>query len=183
MSNIPSVPEIITVNSEILQTQVRDLLPSQSGFGSELQASNVITPIIDLTAAAEGSTTPEFLQRAWDFATDATQVVNTTTTIINSTGFFQVGFHLTYQPNSSLQVQAKLQINDGASTNVLWQASRGVTGTSTTVSESYDIIVFLRAGDSLEAFSVSTNTILDVWFRQVASLEGALTPPLGFNPT
>ena len=52
MVNIPSVPEIITVNSEALQTQIRDLLPSQNGFGSELQASNVITPIIDLTAAA-----------------------------------------------------------------------------------------------------------------------------------
>jgi len=55
MVNRPSQPEIITVNSEELQTQIRDLLPSQNGFGSELQASNVITPIIDLTAAAEGS--------------------------------------------------------------------------------------------------------------------------------
>ena len=59
-----SVPEIITVNSEQLQTTIRNLLPSQAGFGSELQASNVITPIIDLTASAEGSSTPEFLQRA-----------------------------------------------------------------------------------------------------------------------
>ena len=55
MVNIPSTPEIITVNSEALETQIRDLLPSQNGFGSELQASNVITPIIDLTAAAEGT--------------------------------------------------------------------------------------------------------------------------------
>ena len=55
MVNRPSQPEIITVNSEELQSTIRDLLPSQSGFGSELQASNVITPIIDLTATAEGS--------------------------------------------------------------------------------------------------------------------------------
>ena len=58
MVNKPSVPEIITVNSEALQTQIRDLLPSQAGFGSELQATNVITPIIDLTSAAEGSGLP-----------------------------------------------------------------------------------------------------------------------------
>ena len=67
MVNRPSVPEIITVNSEALQTQIRDLLPSQHGFGSELQASNVITPIIDLTAAAEGSGLPSYLQTAVSF--------------------------------------------------------------------------------------------------------------------
>ena len=59
-----SQPEIITINSEQLEATVRDLLPSQAGFGSELQASNVITPIIDLTATAEGTTTPESLQQA-----------------------------------------------------------------------------------------------------------------------
>ena len=64
MSIRPSVPEIITVNSESLQTQIRDLLPSQNGFGSELQASNVITPIIDLTSAAEGTGLPQILQQS-----------------------------------------------------------------------------------------------------------------------
>ena len=63
----PSTPEIITVNSEALETQIRDLLPSQNGFGSELQASNVITPIIDLTAAAEGSGLATDLARAIAF--------------------------------------------------------------------------------------------------------------------
>jgi len=179
----PSTPEIITVNSEVLETQIRDLLPSQSGFGSELQASNVITPIIDLTAAAEGSPTPEFLQRAWDFATDHVQINNTTSTVINQTGFWQVGFHLAYQPNGSLQAAAKLQINDTSSVKEIWQASLCVTGASTSVNDSGEIIVFLRAGDSLEGFSVSTNTVLNVWYRQVASLDGTLTVPLGFSPT
>ena len=55
MVNRPSVPEIITVNSEALQATVRNLLPSQNGFGSELQASNIITPVIDLTPSAEGT--------------------------------------------------------------------------------------------------------------------------------
>ena len=63
----PSVPQIITVNSEALQTQIRDLLPSQNGFGSELQATNVITPVIDLTAAAEGSGLTTDLARALAF--------------------------------------------------------------------------------------------------------------------
>ena len=92
MVNRPSVPEIITVNSETLQTQIRDLLPSQNGFGSELQASNVITPIIDLTAAAEGSGLPFDLQEAIAFGsqTSFSQVGAGTTTIANSTGFYRV---------------------------------------------------------------------------------------------
>ena len=57
-----SSPEVITVNSEVLEATIRDLLPSQNGFGSELQASNVIMPIIDLTATAEGSGLSEELQ-------------------------------------------------------------------------------------------------------------------------
>tara|TARA_Y100000114_G_scaffold67666_1_gene62024 strand:- start:13 stop:561 length:549 start_codon:yes stop_codon:yes gene_type:complete len=178
-----SQPEIITVNSEVLQSQIRDLLPSQNGFGSELQASNVITPIIDLTNAAEGSTTPEYLQRAWDFATGHNEISNTTTTVINTTGFWQVGIHSMYQPNGSLQAGVKLQINDGSSTKVIWQASLAVTGASTSITNTDSIIVFLRAGDSLEGFSVSTNAVLNVWYRQVASLEGTLTSPLGFSPT
>ena len=60
----PSVPEIITVNSEALQTTIRDLLPSQNGFGSELQASNVITPIIDLTATAAAKRSTKKFKKA-----------------------------------------------------------------------------------------------------------------------
>jgi hypothetical protein len=100
--NVPSQPEIITVNSEDLQTQIRDLLPSQNGFGSELQASNVIFPIIDLTRSAEGSGLPEYLQRAASFGgITAFDVINTTTTIINTTGFFQIDFYLTMQNTGS----------------------------------------------------------------------------------
>ena len=84
MVNRPSVPEIITVNSEGLQTQIRDLLPSQNGFGSELQASNVITPIIYLTRAAEGSIVGENLQSAIAFGSQtAFDVRNTPTGIAN----------------------------------------------------------------------------------------------------
>jgi hypothetical protein len=65
---------ISTVTSEALQLKLRQLLPSQQGFGTDLSASDTIIPIIDLTAAAEGSDVPEFLQRAWDSSTDYDQV-------------------------------------------------------------------------------------------------------------
>jgi hypothetical protein len=179
----PSTPEIITVNSEDLQTAVRDLLPSQNGFGSELQATNVITPIIDLTAAAEGSQTPEFLQRAWDYATDHDTINNTTTTLINQTGFWQVGFTAAWQNNATLAKTLALQINDGLATKEIWQVNHHVSGVSGNLALSDTIIVFLRAGDSLEGFSLNTTATLNVWYRQVASLDGTLTSPLGFSPT
>ena len=47
--------EITSVTSEALQRKVRELLPSQRGFGEDLQAQNVIVPIVDLTRSAEGS--------------------------------------------------------------------------------------------------------------------------------
>lgn len=40
--------QIITVNDEKLQEQIRSLLKSQQGFGEELQATNVITPTVNL---------------------------------------------------------------------------------------------------------------------------------------
>ena len=91
MVNRPSVPEIITVNSEALQTQIRDLLPSQNGFGSELQASNVITPIIDLTSTAEGSGLPSNLQTALAYGSNTPfNVVNGNLTLVTSPGFYRV---------------------------------------------------------------------------------------------
>ena len=83
--------EIVPVVSEALEAQVRDLLPSQRGFGEDLQASNVITPIIDLTAAAQGTTTPELLQTALAFGSQtAFSIQNATTTLINTTGSYRV---------------------------------------------------------------------------------------------
>ena len=58
---------ISTVTSEALQLKLRQLLPSQQGFGSDLSASDTIIPIIDLTAAAEGSDVSESLQQALAF--------------------------------------------------------------------------------------------------------------------
>jgi len=83
--------QIRQVVSESLQATIRDLLPSQQGFTEDLQASNVITPIIDLTPSAEGSTLQTDLQQALNFGgATAHSIANTTSTIINSPGFYRV---------------------------------------------------------------------------------------------
>ena len=59
--------QITSVTSEALQALIRRLLPSQQGFGEDLQASNVIIPIVDLTSTAEGSALTSNLQTAINF--------------------------------------------------------------------------------------------------------------------
>lgn len=180
------MPEVVPVVSEALEAQVRDLLPSQSGFGEDLHASNVILPIIDLTSAAEGGTTPEFLQTAWDDSTGHTRqsATATTTDIITTTGFWQVDLIATWQPNGANVAAITVQIDDGTVTKIpVWQCSYAITGASTSIaSAEQKFVVFLRAGRKLQIYTASTNAVIDIWYRQVADVNGVLTNPLGFTP-
>lgn len=184
MVNRPSVPEIITVNSEILQTQIRDLLPSQNGFGSELQATNVITPIIDLTAAAEGTITPDYQAQAIGFDdVTAWDAFNTTVTIANSPGFYLVGY--TFAPEGSLaNATAKLYLDDGLSQKELydWTCQNNLTATFVPIVSS--IIVFLSAGQSVVAqSSAGFRGSFNGFSRQLANLDGTVNLPTGFTPS
>ena len=173
MVNIPSQPEIITVNSEALQTQIRDLLPSQNGFGSELQASNVITPIIDLTATAEGSALPVSLQQASAFGSQTVSTVNNASvTLANSPGFYRIQAQGIFLGAGSLS----LNLTDGATAKAIW-----VLGNfATSIAEQVDLIVWLGVGESVFANSSTANNFLNVSIRQVANSEGELVQPSGF---
>ena len=181
MTNRPSVPEIITVNSETLQTQIRDLLPSQNGFGSELQASNVITPIIDLTSAAEGTGLSESLQTAIAFGSQtAFNVINTTTTLLNSPGFYRV-FGTTSNSNyHSDSSHVRFQMTDGSSTKVVWGHEFAGDNSDATNSIQFDFVVWLAAGESLQATGNTVNAILAGSTRQIADSTGTLVDPSGY---
>jgi len=179
MVNRPSVPEIITVNSETLQTQIRDLLPSQNGFGSELQASNVITPIIDLTTAAEGSTLPTDLARALAFGSQtAFQVDNTDTTIANSPGFYRVVGSVNLFNNVSSDQSGGFKLTDGVTTKVVWACVDDGNATMTTTP--FDLTFWLAAGESLQAFSTRVSITTAGSVRQVADSDGKLVNPSGY---
>ena len=180
MVNIPSTPEIITVNSEALQTQIRDLLPSQNGFGSELQASNVITPIIDLTAAAEGSGLPSYLQTALAFGSNTPfSINNTTENLVETPGFYRV-FGTSSIDLESVSGSTNFSITDGLATKKMFHHSQ-TSGTADQFTYlAYDFIVFLRAGDTLTGFSDSGACRLTGSTRQIATGDGALVQPSGF---
>lgn len=177
----PSVPEVITVNSEDLQTAIRDLLPSQNGFGSELQATNVITPIIDLTPTAEGSTLPSYLQTALAFGSNTNfDLTNTTSTVASSAGFYRITGSVGQQPTGSSSTNCFIQIDDGLAQKNVWESrSLNVAGSQMTHMD-VDYTVWLRPGDSLIIGANGGGATFAGSVRQVATSDGTLVQPSGF---
>jgi len=176
-----SVPQIITVNSEQLEAQIRELLPSQAGFGNELQATNVITPIIDLTPAAEGSNLPVNMQTALSFGSVTfNDVAGATATLESSGGFYRVFGTVVVLNGSGAVTQGDFKINDGSSDKQIYSIQTPTASNKLMVSESYDFVVFLAAGHSLKAVSNDANCIITVATRQIATVNGTLVQPAGF---
>ena len=170
--------QIATIVSEALQAKIRTLLPSQQGFTEDLQAQNVIVPIVDLTETASGSLLREDLQRAWDFATSYDQCFIGTTTLINTTGFWKVQMQAFLANNSST---ARLKINDGTSDKEIFSIASPAS-LSTQISElTNEFTVFLRAGDSLTCTVSGSSSRAELWYRQIADINGNLVSPSGFT--
>ena len=180
-----STPEIITVNSEALEAQIRELLPSQRGFGSELQASNVILPIIDLTAAAEGSLLPVSMQQAIAFSNNtAFSVVGTSNTVIETgTGWFRlVGTATcTRQDSGAATTTVSLIINDGSTSKNVWLFQIPATNSNDLANTiNFDFVVFLRAQDELRS-TCAALCAFQGSIRQIATINGTLVDPVGYT--
>ena len=166
------------INSQELEDKIRSLLPSQGGAGAgfDLSASTQIIPVIDLTESAEGSNVREDLQTSLSFSSvTAFDVSNTTTTIINNTGYYRVFGACSFTVIASTQV-GLFRISDGATTKDLVEFLTDGSGTSGFVTP-FDFNVFLQAGDSLDIVSSSTKVILRGCTRQIADIDGNLTNP------
>jgi hypothetical protein len=176
----PSTPEIITVNSEALQTQIRDLLPSQNGFGSELQASNVITPIIDLTATAEGSGLRSDLQTAIAFGSQtAFNIVGATTTLANAPGFYRLTGVINLFPSSGTSSALDIDMSDGGSTKSVYKTSSSSTSTVVRQNFDFDKVFWLDTGVTLSCTTSSTAQFAGS-IRQIADSAGATVNPSGY---
>lgn len=175
--------QITSITSESLQAKIRTLLPSQQGFGEDLQASNVILPVIDLTPAAEGTSVPAYQAQAWSFGSiTAFEANNSTDVVANTTGFFRI-FGVSSNAQSSAQTNNnRFTMTDGLSTKNIW--THEVTGAGGTAGSAvtFDFIVFLRSGDSISAVSTSTAAKIAGSSRQVATVTGEVVYPVGFTP-
>ena len=175
--------QITNVTSESLQARVRSLLPSQQGFGEDLQASNVILPVIDLTDTAEGSSLPSYLQTALTF-TDATtfEVNNTTTQIINTAGFWQINSTITTRGGTSGNSAGAIRLSDGSSTKDVISLKTDSVSSCSLTSDVVNVVVCLSAGETISIFSNNLNCFVSGSARQVATLDGTLVNPTGYAP-
>jgi len=172
-----------TVTSEALQLKLRQLLPSQQGFGTDLTASDTIIPIIDLTAAAEGSDVPEYLQTAIAFGSATVFDANNSSVVLaNTPGFYRIYGSVTLTASSAGDFEGQITITDGSTTKVVWGATDEATSNATGHSFLLDFVIFLRVGDSCSAVSSSDRVHMNGSVRQVADSNGTLVQPSGFNP-
>lgn len=175
------------LTDEALEKRFRDTFRSQGGaeLVDDLYASGVIIPVVDFTAAAEGSSLRNDLQRAWDSATNLVQVTSTTATdVVTTPGFYKVTLNYAgvLARTQADRLNAAVSIKTGAVLNPIWQFSNAVN-----VSLEFDgvvadeFVVFLRSNDSLVASTQGTNNTMNIWTRQIADVYGNFTNPSGFT--
>ena len=173
--------QITNVTSESLQAKIRQLLPSQQGFGEDLQAQNVIVPIIDLTETAEGSLLRSDLQTALNTSNDVVTVDNSSETIANTAGFYRVDYVANLHIGNSSSGVVNLLINDGAVNFQIWRYNFNTVNAVANAAINGHLIVFLRSGDSLISASNVTDATLTTSTRQIADISGNLINPTGFT--
>lgn len=172
------------VTDEALEKRFRDTFRSQGGaeLVDDLYAQGVIVPVVDFTAAATGQQLATDLQTAWDFSTGHNTVSNTTTTLISNAGFWRVALNIFVQTSTTAARNGAVYLTDGLSSRPIWEFN-----TISTVSEQQDLednaefVVFLRSGDSFVATSNNVSVILDISYRQIATVSGDLVNPSGFT--
>lgn len=173
--------QITSITSEALQAKIRELLPSQQGFGEDLQASNVIIPTLDLTPTAEGSSLGVNLQTALAFGSQTTFNANNSTVVVaNSPGFYRIFGTANGTPSSSVGGSNKFEMSDGLSTKNVWELTYRPSGDQTNYAVIVDFVVFLGTGESISAISSAVNFTLEGSVRQIATVTGVLVNPSGF---
>jgi len=173
---------ISSVTSEALQLKLRQLLPSQQGFGTDLSASDTIIPVIDLTAAAEGSDVPENLQTAIAFGSQTAFSINDeTSVIVNTTGFYRIFGCCSQLARDNASVEAEFSMSDGLASKVVWQ-SKFPQNINAALTQSFDFVVFLGSGESLSGTCNTNDSFLVGSSRQIADINGTLVQPVGFTP-
>lgn len=175
--------EITSITSEALQAKVRQLLPSQVGFGEDLQASNVISLTLDLTDVAEGTNVPQYQQQAIAFGSQTAFITaNSTDVVANTPGFYRMTGTATCE-QSVADIVARIQMTDSLATKNVWQLYVDGSGSAdSVVSENFDLVFFVAAGISLQTSSNANSAVITGSIRQIANVNGDPVNPVGFSP-
>lgn len=174
--------QIVPIVSEALEAAIRRLLPSQRGFGEDLQAQNVIVPVIDITPAAEGTQLASYLQQANSYTDAITfNVSNTNTTVTATPGFYRIAGAFVGHTSTTSAVEGKIQLDLGGTKKVLFDYGFRAINTETSAIIPFDHVIFVEPGVGLE---VNTNIGIASMIgnaRQIADVYGNLKVPTGLQ--
>lgn len=160
------------------------MLPSQQGFTEDLQASNVIQPIIDLTPTAEGSTTQQNLAEALSYGSiTAYSANNSTVTLANTAGFWRITGTAVIEPNSGAQGNVTLRLSDGLSNKNAWELRIPSSSSTSIIAKQFDYVVFLPSGHSAALNAGTANSRCNGVYYQIADVNGVIVTPSGFTPS
>lgn len=173
--------QLINITSEALQATIRRLLPSQQGFGEDLQATNVITPIIDVTPTAEGSQLPLSLSQALSLGNQTVfEARNGTDSLTVTPGFYRITGTSSVQMSGNVST-TYVEITNGLTTKEIWShTALNASGDTAQASVLVDLVVFLDAGEELQVRSDTTQSIIRGSVRQIADRYGNIDNPIGF---
>ena len=170
-----------TIKSEQIESKINQLLPSQGGFGAgvDFSASTMVIPIVDLTETAEGSSLRQDLQSAFSHNTGTVfNIANTTTTILNTTGYYRVLGVVNMRLSSVSTVTAEFNLNDGTTNKEIFKFSTlDTSGSAGLTNTPFDFIIKLDAGDSFTGTTDSDLGNLSGIARQIADINGNLVNP------
>ena len=161
----------VTRQAEASRDKLNAWLSSQGGgaIGVELTGSTQRIPIGDLTEIAEGSALRQDVQRAYSHTQSThTLIENTTTTLLTTTGYYQVDVAYCIQSETTAIRNGKLIINDGTTDKTSFQMSVHQTSAGANDNGVYQTMVFLGAGDSLNCTSDDDQMMMKVITRQIA---------------
>ena len=168
-----------TINSTAIEDKINQLLPSQGGFGAgiDFSASTMVMPIVDLTEAATGSSLRVDLQSSLSLTSVTSfSVTATTTTIVTTTGYFRIFGCATLITNGSADRDVAFTLTDGTTSKVVYSCRSKAGVSNNSLSENFDFIVLLQAGDSLTT-TASADAYSRGISRQLADLSGNLVNP------
>ena len=181
------MPEITTITSESLQAEVRRLLPSQRGFGTDLEAQNVIVPIVDLTPTAEGSALREDLQSAvsWGAVTSVTRdnATDGASIVTNTPGFYRYTVDMAILSDNTASIfEVQLEITNTLSPRVIHQLknSADASGQEPLVAF-HEGVIFNATGNDIRIRNVGVDTFIQCAVWPIADVNGNLINPSGFS--
>jgi len=147
-------------------------------------AQNVIVPVIDLTAAAQAATVPQYLQTAQAYGSQtAFDLTSGSTTIISGTGFYRVTACVSAFASSANEGSVSLLLTDGASPKQIYEYTyrTQTSGTEEGSTDFFDQVFFFAAGESFVCTITNQGRFIGS-SRQVADINGTLVQPSGFTP-